>query len=146
MKKYFSLHLLLLNLLFSTAYTQSQKYLHKIFTYDQLKAKAFDNSLDETERLKFIRAYLKKGVIEKSSFRIARGYYLLGYKNYGKNDNLALKFLDSSIFISRNAPDSLFPAVAYREKAEILVRKRKFKEGVYNYKKAESYALKNNFD
>jgi len=146
MKNNFSIHLLLFNLLFLTAYTQNQTYLHKTYTYDQLKAKAFDNSLNETERLKFTRAYLKKAVIEKSSFRIARGYYLLGYKNYGKNDNLALKFLDSSIMISRKTPDTLFPAVAYREKAEILVRKRKFKEGVYNFKKAESYALKNNFD
>lgn len=117
----------------------------KKMSYDNLKEN-YNKSTNKNEKVQYATSYLNKGKKERTSIRIAKGFYLLAYLEYGVNNKKALKLLDSVIKYSKKVDDTIFPAAAYREKADLLVKEASFKEAVKNYKEAENYALKNNID
>lgn len=117
----------------------------KNMSYDNLKEN-YNKSTNKNEKVQYATSYLNKGKKERTSIRIAKGFYLLAYLEYGVNNKKALKLLDSVIKYSKKVDDTIFPAAAYREKADLLVKETSFKEAVKNYKEAENYALKNNID
>ncbi|WP_396159383.1 helix-turn-helix domain-containing protein [Flavobacterium sp.] len=117
----------------------------KKMSYDVLKEN-YNESNKKNEKIQYATLYLNKGKKESSSIRIAKGFYLLAYLEYDVNNKKALNLLDSVIKYSKMVDDTIFPAAAYREKADLLVKETFFKEAVENYKEAENYALKNNID
>lgn len=117
----------------------------KKMSYDNLKEN-YNKSTNKNEKVQYATSYVNKGKKERTSIRIAKGFYLLAYLEYDVNNKKALKLLDSVIKYSKKVDDTIFPAAAYREKADLLVKETSFKEAVKNYKEAENYALKNNID
>jgi tetratricopeptide (TPR) repeat protein len=129
----------------SISLCQEKNNLKKL-DYNEIRDLGLDKTKTFQQRLGYCKKYLLKGKKEKNSFRIARGYYLFACNHFDINNELAIQYLDSTILASIKKPDTLFPAVAYREKAGFLVEKSDFKAAVENYKLAEYFALKNNTD
>jgi AraC-like DNA-binding protein len=143
--KFFKSFCFLFLFLASTSLCQEKNNLKKL-DYDEIRDLGFDTTKSFKQRLGYFKKYLLKGEQEKNSHRITMGYYYCAYHHYDIDDKLAIQYLDSAIICSRQLPDTLFPAVAYREKAMLQVRKSDFKAAIDNYKLAEYFALKNNSD
>lgn len=114
-------------------------------SYEELKL-FYNNSKNNKDKLNFATLYLNKAKKENNNNRIARGYYAFAYNYYFNEPNKAIQYLDSVIKYSKKESDILFPAVAYREKGDFLIKQNKYKEAISNYKLAERYALINNID
>ncbi|MDO8316101.1 MAG: helix-turn-helix domain-containing protein [Flavobacterium sp.] len=114
--------------------------------YEELNKLYFDNEKNQKKQNLYATAYLNKAKIENSPILKARANYLLALLHYNANTDIAIRYLDSVIKYSINSNDEFFPAAAYCEKADFLIKKRKFDEALVNYNLAEKVALKTNID
>lgn len=137
---------LLLFLMPYVLFAQSNKKDLAKLPYSELKNLYFDNEKDASKQIEYAKAYLVKAENDNISIRKAKGYYYFALLYYVKDENKAIKYLDSVIKYSLNTNDNYFPAAAYCEKAEFLKKQYKFREAMVNYNLAEKIALKTNID
>ena len=112
-------------------------------SYGELKELFIKNEQNKKIQLEYAKAYLTKANKDKSSIEKAHGWYLIALLKHGEE---AIKFLDSTIYYSKNLKDSKFPAYAYSKKAYELKSKFKYEEAIDNFLIAERIAKKNNLD
>jgi AraC-like DNA-binding protein len=118
----------------------------KKMSYDELK-EHYNKSAKKNEKVKYATLYLNKGKKEKSSIRIAKGFYWFALLEYDIDNKKTLQLLDSVIKYSKNNfEDKFFPAAAYCDKAIFLEKDYRFKEAIKNYNLAEKFASRNNLD
>jgi AraC-like DNA-binding protein len=125
---------------------QTQKKDYTKLSYDELKALYWNNEKDQTKQLEYAHAYLAKANRENIPIRKARANYQFAILYYKTDTNKAIMYLDSVIKYSQNTGDKFFPAAAYCEKADFLIKNFKFKEALMNYNLAEKITLKTNID
>lgn len=115
-------------------------------SYDELKEN-YNKSTKKNEKVKYATSYLNKGKKEKSSIRIAKGFYWFALLEYDIDNKKTLQLLDSVIKYSKNnIDDKFFPAAAYCDKAIFLEKDYRFKEAIKYYNLAEDFASRNNLD
>ncbi|MCV9932279.1 AraC family transcriptional regulator [Flavobacterium sp. LS1R47] len=146
MKCFIKNRMVLLFLLPIIGLGQTQKKDYTKLSYDELKALYWNNEKDQTKQLEYARAYLVKANRENIPIRKARANYQFAFLYYKTDANKAIMYLDSVIKYSQNTGDKFFPAAAYCEKADFLIKNFKFKEALINYNLAEKIALKTNID
>ena len=108
--------------------------------------KLFATETNEIEKEKLAKLYLDKAKASNKPNLIARGFYFYTLLYYDSNPSKAIFYYDSIIKYSVDINDEYYPAVAFCEKAGLLVSQNKFKEAIKNYNLAEFYAKKNNLD
>lgn len=112
-------------------------------SYDRLKELFIKNEPNKNIQLEYANAFLSKAMKDNISIEKAHGFYLLALLKEGDE---AIKFLDSSIYYSKNLNDLKFPAYAYSKKAYQLKNKFRYREAIDNFLIAERIAKKNNLD
>ncbi|WP_166638423.1 helix-turn-helix domain-containing protein [Flavobacterium sp. 245] len=112
-------------------------------SYKELKALYHNNIKDVKKQLFYANAYLSKANKEGNSIEKARGWYLLSLLCSGEK---AIRYLDSTIYYSKNLNDMKYPAYAFSRKAYEFVYKSNYKEAIDNFLIAEKIAKKNNID
>lgn len=88
----------------------------------------------------YAKAYIAKAKQEKDTLNIAEGFYYLGYIS---ESDLALRYMDSIIGITKDLNNSDYPGKAYLFKGIVYSDKRVFKKALDNYVKANDYARRN---
>ncbi len=99
-------------------------------TYDYLYKSFLKVNRDTTKSLIYLNSYLQKGKDENEKFSMAMGYSLIS--SYQKKDKVKLHYLDSSISISKNLNNSMFPALPYSLKAGHYHFKQNFRKALSN--------------
>ncbi len=115
-------------------------------SYDELKDYYFNPKTPKKDLMNYADAYLLKGKIENKEERISRGFYFKALLYYDIDNKRAIKLLDSVIKYSKNGNDSFFPAAAYCEKGNLLVKGHFFKDALKSFNLGELYSKKNNID
>lgn len=104
--------------------------------------KAYKKVMNDTVKsLIYLKTYLEKGKRDGAKIKMARAYSLLSY--YETDDYKRLKYLDSSIAISKNENDKFYPTVAYSFKGGFYFERGNYKRALSNYLSALDYAKKN---
>ncbi|RDI53569.1 helix-turn-helix domain-containing protein [Flavobacterium glaciei] len=127
-------------------WSQSPITKHSSLSYDSIDNNYFKEEGNYQKQLAWANVYIKKAQKDKKSIRKARGYYLLAILYYTDQPLKAIQYLDSVIKYSKIEPNKFFPAAAYCEKADLLVKQRKFDQALRNFNLAEQAALKTNID
>lgn len=108
--------------------------IYKIYTYRSKK---------DTLSLKlYSEAYLKRAIYRGDSMRISEGYHFKAASTF--DDNLTIKYLDTSLIYSKNHEGEIVPASTYLTKSVIYSRKSNYKEALNNLLLAYSSAKRNN--
>lgn len=115
-----------------------QKGLTKL-SYEDLKKAFWDNEGNTKRQSEYAHAYLVKAKRGNDSIEKARGSYLISLIS---TNEIAIRYLDSSIAYSKNLNDPKFPAYAYSEKGFVYKKQFKYKEAIDNFLIAESIAKK----
>lgn len=134
------LFLLLFTILVSAQ--SRQKDLTKL-SYEDLKKTFWDNEGNTKKQLEYANAYLVKAKRGNDPIEKARGSYLISLIS---TNEIAIRYLDSSIAYSKNLNDPKYPAYAYSEKGFVYKKQFKYKEAIDNFLIAENIAKKNNPD
>lgn len=107
---------------------------------DSLKSK----TLDEIEELSYqyyrdtlkyeiySNTFLTKAKLKNDSLALAKGYQLVS-SNYRKNFPIRLAYLDSSIAISKDLNDKLYPAVTYSIRGGVYKELRDYNKALDSY-------------
>jgi len=127
-------------------WSQSTITKYSSLSYDSIDNNYFREEGNYQKQLAWANVYLEKAQKDKKSIRKARGYYLVAILYYTDKPLKAIQYLDSVIKYSKNNSNKFFPAAAYCEKADLLVKQRKFDEALRNFNLAEQAALKTNVD
>jgi len=112
-------------------------------SYEKLKALYKNNWKDRKKQLLYGKAYLAKANKENNALEKARGWYQLSVLFNGET---AIRYLDSTIYYSKNLNDVKYPAYAFSRKAYELTYQSKYKQAIDNFLIAESIAKRNNVD
>ena len=113
-------------------------------SYDSIDNNYLKEEGNYQKQLAWANVYLEKAQKDNKSIRKARGYYLVAILYYTDKPLKAIQYFDSVIKYSKNNSNKFFPAAAYCEKADLLVKQRKFNEALRNFNLAEQAALKTN--
>jgi len=97
---------------------------------------------DTTKSLLYLKTYLEKGKTDEDKIKMAKAYSYLSY--YQEEDNRKLKYLDSSIAISKNENNKSFPALAYSFKGSFYYERWNYEKALNNYLQASKFAKDNN--
>ena len=127
-------------------WSQSPTIKHSSLSYDSIDNNYFKEEGNYQKQLAWANVYLEKAQEDKKSIRKARGYYLVAILYYTDKPLKAIQYLDSVIKYSKNNSNKFFPAAAYCEKADLLLKQRKFDEALRNFNLAEQAALQTNID
>lgn len=127
-------------------WSQSPITKHSSLSYDSIDNNYFKEEGNYQKQLAWANVYLEKAQKDNKSIRKARGYYLVAILYYIDKPLKAIQYLDSVIKYSKNNSNKFFPAAAYCEKADLLLKQRKFDEALRNFNLAEQAALKTNID
>ncbi len=100
-----------------------------------------DKSLDEAEP--YAKAYLQKGIVEKTKFHTARGYYLIS-QLYRNNLERRIRYVDSAISVSKNLTNEKYPVFFYTHKGYLYSSSGLFNKALDYYLEALEYAKKTN--
>ncbi|WP_040559303.1 AraC family transcriptional regulator [Kordia algicida OT-1] len=100
------------------------------YTYREL-VKKFSSSKDSKEL--YAKYYLSKAKNSRDTLRIAKGYKLI---TFIVTSDIAIKYSDSIIKISKGKPYKSYPAEGYLLKAYYLYQKGSYKDALDNYIKA----------
>lgn len=137
-----SLLLLLLISLFNEVYGQDYAVDSlKFKTFDELENLVFENLENKVVSGKYAEIYLEKAKKNKDSVKMAYGYM---YKSYSLDYDLALKYGDSTILLTKNIENNKFPAVGYMLKGYYYYKKGLDKKAISYYFKAKEFALSRN--
>ncbi len=98
-------------------------------SYIELRRLKDQKKIDTLTFQKFNIKLLNKAKREKKVLAIAYGYYNLSIYN---DPEIAMKYTDSVIEITKDLNDIKFPAYGYRRKAQLFFKKRNFKEALNN--------------
>lgn len=110
-----------------------EELIYNIYTYRAKK--------DTVTTLNFSRAYLKKALKQKDSMRIAEAYHYIGASTF--NEELTMKYLDTSLIYSKNHEGYIVPASTYLTKSVIYSKKSNYKKALNNFLLAYSSAKRN---
>ncbi|WP_237732333.1 helix-turn-helix domain-containing protein, partial [Flavobacterium sp. UGB4466] len=112
-------------------------------SYKELKDTFWNNEGNKKKQFEYANAFYNKAKSENNPIEKARGAYLISLIS---TNEVAIKYLDSSISYSKNLNDSKYPAYAYSSKAYVLKSQSKYKEAIDNFLIAERIAKRNNPD
>ncbi len=87
----------------------------------------FNNTGDTVKAKQIARVYIEKSRIEKDSNKMALGYVKMAEKSKRRN---ALKYLDTSIALSKESEHINFPALAYINKSHLLYEKEEYEKSL----------------
>ena len=88
----------------------------------------------------YAKTFIAKAKKEKADIKIAGGFYQLAYIS---DNDLAMRYMDSVIALTKDLGNNMFPSVAYLFKGVKYYDKRAFKDALDNYIEANRYARKN---
>ncbi|MDX1461621.1 MAG: hypothetical protein R3359_01090, partial [Marinirhabdus sp.] len=113
-------------------------------SYEEL-IELFDNNINDTVTASTIaKQYILKARMDDDSTKMARGYQRLAFVS-SKSD--AIRFLDTTIALSKNSDHPNFPAVGYLFKSYYLYNAEKYEESLQNAIIGYQFAKqKNNID
>jgi len=126
---------------FSQAQTQSSSKVldtHEIKTYGELKILITDKSTTDSISKIYANKYLRKAKIENNQLQIAAGYDFL--RQYEKNDQSKIRYLDSIIKLTKKTRDSCYPERAFFYRGIIYHTNEKFKRALDDYISANEFA------
>ena len=112
--------------------------------YEEL-IELFDNHINDTLlATKIAKKYIEKARAQRDSTKMARGYQRLAFVATKAN---AIKYLDTTIALSKNSRHPNFPAVGYLFKSYYLYNVEKYEESLQNAITGYQYAKqKDNID
>ena len=124
------------------------------FGFGQVKAKInleeirrkFVKENNIVKRKELAKLFLNEAKTSKRPILIAQGFYLHSQIYFETNPTKSIVYYDSIIKCTVDTKDAYFPAVAFCEKARLLIDQNKYSEGLKNYSLAEFYSKKNNID
>ena len=103
---------------------------------DDLKSKSYNslliqynNTSDTTKAKQIARFYIEKSRKEKDSNKMALGYVKMALKSKSRN---AIKYLDTSIILTKKSNHINFPALAYINKSHLLYEKEEYEKSLQN--------------
>lgn len=107
------------------------------YTYDDLSGKFYDHEADSAMAMVFARAYLSRAKKDRDTIKMADGYFFMTEVN---NDSLAIKYADSIILLTKNVNnDDYYPFFGYLTRGNLFFTKRKFKNSLDDYLKANKH-------
>ncbi len=119
---------------------------------DSLKGKSFEDlyyklaevSSDTIKSLLYINSYLQKAKQEEEKIHMARAYWISS--NYYDKNGLQLKYLDSSVAVSKDLKNPYFPALAYSARGGYFYNTSNYKQALQNFFLSLDAAKRNNSD
>ncbi len=100
-----------------------------------------NSDVDDLQKEIYSHAFLKLAKKKKDTFYIIGGYELVS--NYSEEKNIAFKYLDSVIYLSKKNPGSFYPAKAYLDKGVMyhgeLDLKKSFENNLQAFKYSTEY-------
>lgn len=104
--------------------------------YDNLESNSYNSLLklyntasDSVIAKKIARAYINKSLKDLDSNKMALGYVKLAERSKRRQ---ALKYLDTSIALTKNSKHKNFPALAYINKSHLLYEKEEYEKSLQN--------------
>jgi len=105
-------------------------------TQEALQAKSYNSLLllynstsDSIKAKQIARVYIEKSRKDNDSNKMALGYVKMAQKSKRRT---ALKYLDTSIVLTKNSKHINFPALAYINKSHLLYKKEKYEKSLQN--------------
>ena len=89
----------------------------------------YNNTRDTTEAKTIAKVYIKKARMESDSSKMALRYVKMAAISKRRN---ALKYLDTSITLSKNSKHLDFPGLAYINKSHLLYKKEEYEKSLQN--------------
>lgn len=115
----------------------------KTKTYQELFKGLNASSNDIIKEKVYARAYLHKAKNENDIVRISNGYSQFASIYSKINNNLAMKYCDSIIFLTKNIKNIDYPGYGYMAKGNCQFNLGNYEKALENYLIANKYALKN---
>ncbi len=88
--------------------------------------------------------YIQKAKNEGDTIEIANGYDLMFKRTYLSNQDLAFRYIDSLIDITKHVKHTYYPSRGYLNKGILLTHTKRYEEALSYYLKGEKYAKENN--
>jgi len=110
---------------YANAQTNTQEPLESM-TYNSLLL-LYNNTRDTVKAKQIARVYIEKSRREKDSNKMALGYVKMALKSKRRN---AIKYLDTSITLTKNSTHINFPALAYINKSHLLYEKEEYEKSL----------------
>ncbi|WP_109299576.1 helix-turn-helix domain-containing protein [Aquimarina sp. AU474] len=85
-------------------------------------------------------AYLFKGMKQKDTIEMAKAYRLKSKIHQQKNAEIALKYTDSILFITKNIRHDTYPAAGYLLRGYLLYNMERYDEALQSYLLTKKYA------
>ena len=124
MKHYITLFFIVF-FVYTNAQTNTQEPLQSM-TYNSLLL-LYNNTRDTSKAKKTARVYIEKSRLDNDSNKMALGYVKMALKSKRRN---AIKYLDTSIALTKNSNHSNFPALAYINKSHLLYEKEEYEKSL----------------
>jgi len=124
MKHFFTLSFMLL-FVYANAQTNTEEPLQSK-SYNSLLS-LYNNTRDTIKAKQIARAYIEKSRKDTDSNKMALGYVKMASMSKRRN---ALKYLDTSITLSKNSKHNNFPALAYINKSHLLYEKEEYEKSL----------------
>ena len=124
MRQFFTLFFILF-IVSANAQTNAQELLQSK-SYSSLLL-LYNNTSDTLYAKQIARAYIEKSRILNDSNKMALGYVKMALKSDRRN---ALKYLDTSIILTKNNKHINFPALAYINKSHLLYEKEEYEKSL----------------
>ena len=124
MKNYLTLFFLVF-FVYTNAQTNTEESLQSM-SYNSLLL-LYNNTSDTAKAKKIARVYIEKSRRENDSNKMALGYVKMALKSKRRN---AIKYLDTSITLSKNSTHINFPALAYINKSHLLYEKEEYEKSL----------------
>ncbi len=109
---------------------------------ETLKLEMFKHEITSSAYSKFSKVYLKRSLKTKDTIQMCRGYYFYAYT---LRPELALKYADTIIALSKNSDHDLYPTAGYILKAYTYNVNKFHKKALDNYIIALKYAKEKNY-
>jgi len=138
MKQLFTLSMLVF-FVSANSQTTTQEVLHSK-SYISLLV-MYNNTRDTTAAKTIAKVYIDKARMENDSSKMALGYVKIAAISKRRN---ALKYLDSSIALSKNSNHKDFPGLAYINKSHLLYKKEEYEKSLQNAIFGYQNAIKKN--
>jgi len=125
--KYYHTFFLIVFFVYANAQTEAQESLDSK-SYNSLLL-LFNNTGDTAKAKQIARVYIEKSRIENDSNKMALGYVKMALKSKRRK---ALKYLDTSITLTKKSKHINFPALAYINKSHLLYEKEEYEKSLQN--------------
>ncbi|UGU14444.1 helix-turn-helix domain-containing protein [Sinomicrobium kalidii] len=109
----------------------------KHYTYKDLSTKFYDHEADSSVAVVYANTYLYRAKKDKDTIKMVDGYFFMTEIN---RDSIAIKYSDSIINLTQNIKgDKYYPFYGYLTRANLFFTKRKFKNALDDYLRANEH-------